>query len=71
MYGEEEEDILHAILNAYEYDGLLPSDRLESLWVESDLFEDIPVDLRLDLIKMMAADPRFRKLILFQLEAFL
>ena len=71
MYGEEEEDILHAILNNYEFDGIHPSDRLESLWVESDLFEDIPVDLRLDLIKMMAADPRFRKLILIQLEGFL
>jgi hypothetical protein len=70
MYGEEE-DILHAILNNYQFDGLYPEDWLEMLWVDSDLFQDIPITLRLDFIKLMASDPRFKKLILDQLNSFL
>ena len=70
MYGEEE-DILHSIVNGYQFDGLYPEDWLEMLWVDSDLFQDIPIALRLDFIKHLATDPRFRKLILDQLNSFL
>ena len=67
----EEDDILDAIERGYQYDGLLPIDWAQILFEDSDLFADVPTELRIDMIKHLATDPRFRKLILEQLNAFL
>ena len=70
MY-KEEEDILHAIENGYQYDGLHPEDWAEILFRESDLFTDWPIKLRVEFIRYMAAHEKFRPLILDQLNSFL
>lgn len=71
MPWNEEDDILHAIENGYQYDGLFPQDWCEWLFVDSDLFQDVPAELKVDMIKHLATDKRFRDLILAQLNAYL
>ena len=71
MPWNEEDDILDAIERGYPYDGLLPIDWAQILFEDSDLFADVPTELRIDMIKHLATDPRFRKLILEQLNGFL
>jgi hypothetical protein len=67
----EELDILHSIVNGYEYDGLLPQDWAEILFRDSDLFADVPQALQLEMIRYLAQDDRFKELILDQLNGFL
>jgi hypothetical protein len=67
----EEQDILHAIISGYEYDGLLPQDWAEVLFRDSDLFADTPLELKLEMIRHLAKDERFKELILNQLNSFL
>ena len=71
MPWNEEDDILDAIERGYQYDGLLPIDWAQILFEDSDLFADVPTELRIDMIKHLATDKRFRKLILEQLNGFL
>jgi hypothetical protein len=67
----EEDDILHAIEHGYQFDGLFPQDWCEWLFMDSDLFSDVPAELKVDMIKHLAKDDRFRELILAQLNAYL
>jgi hypothetical protein len=67
----EELDILHAIENGYQYDGLYAQDWVMMIFKDSDLFTDVPEDLQLEMIKYLAQDDRFRELILAQLNGFL
>jgi hypothetical protein len=67
----EEQDILRAIINGHEYDGLFPQDWAEVLFRDSDLFADTPLELRLEMIRYLAKDERFKELILNQLNGFL
>ena len=67
----EELDILHSIENNYQYDGLFPGDWVSLLFMDSDLFTDVPAELQVDMIKHLAADPRFKELILTQLNGLL
>ena len=67
----EEQDILHAIISGYEYDGLFPQDWAEVLFRDSDLFADTPLELKLEMIRHLAKDERFKELILTQLNSFL
>jgi hypothetical protein len=67
----EELDILDAILSGYEYDGLFPQDWAEVLFRDSDLFADTPLELKLEMIRYLAKDERFKELILTQLNSFL
>jgi hypothetical protein len=71
MKWDEELDILHAIENSYPYDGLFPQDWVMLLFKDSDLFNDVPEDLQLEMILYLAQDKRFRELILAQLNGFL
>ena len=71
MPWNEEDDILDAIERGYQYDSLYPEDWVAMLFEDSDLFTDVPSELRIDMIKHLATDPRFRKLILEQLNGFL
>lgn len=67
----EEDDILDSIERGYQYDGLFPQDWCEWLFADSDLFSDVPAELKVDMIKYLAKDARFRELILAQLNGYL
>jgi hypothetical protein len=67
----EEDDILTAIERGDQYDGLYPEDWAELLFCKSDLFSDWPRELRVEFLKYMANNEKYRVLILYQLNGFL
>jgi hypothetical protein len=67
----EEEDIIHAIQNNYQYDGLFPADWCDYLIKDSDLFNDIDDKTKVELIIYLIKHPKFRQLITNALNGYL